>query len=390
MFTKTLRSRRVRNAILQSGFLLGIVTIIGVMVESARTNLNAQGMSLGFDFLQQSTGWNIGFSLITYSASDPYWRALWIGFLNTAFLGAVAIPLAAFIGLIIAVMRISGQPVLRIVAATYVEVFRNIPLLLQLLFWYSILKVLPAPKAAISLGGVVFLSGRGIVMPWIGSATWAVYASIAVAILLVVALITTKIDVRVRRRPDSFLKPLKAAITVSSLALIVSLLWFSRDMTQSFASLPTLVGLRFQGGVTIPPELAACLISIALYGAAFIAEIMRAGFKSVPAGQIEASYALGLTSAQVFSRVKFPLAVRYVLPTLANQFIWLTKASTLGIAIGFSDLYMITSTSIVQSGHTLELVGILMIGFLTINYLLAFAMNTVNSAIRLKGHQLRG
>ncbi|CAM3720033.1 ABC transporter permease subunit (plasmid) [Agrobacterium radiobacter] len=390
MVTKILKRRRVRNNLLQSAFLLAILAVIAAMFLTARSNLAAQGMSLGFGFLEQSTGWNIGFSLISYSASDPYWRALWIGFLNTVFLGSVAIPLAALIGLIVAVMRISGQPVLRMVGATYVEIFRNIPLLLQLMFWYSILKVLPAPKAAISLGDAIFLSGRGIAIPWVGAPTWAVFASIAVGLVLLAGLMVMKIDTRVRRKPDSFLRPLKLAMYTSSFVSIASLLWFSREATQPFASLPVLAGLRFQGGLTIPPELAACLIAIAIYGAAFIAEILRAGFRSVPSGQIEASYALGLSSLQVFSRVRFPLAVRSVMPILTNQVIWLTKASTLGIAIGFSDLYMTTSTSIVQSGHTLELVGILMVGFVAINYMLAFGLNTINSAIRLKGSQLRG
>ncbi|WP_259782369.1 ABC transporter permease subunit [Aestuariispira ectoiniformans] len=153
--------------------------------------------------------------------------------------------------------------------------------------------------------------------------------------------------------------------------------------------MPYLKGLNYRDGIRVSPELLACIIAISIYGGGYIAEIIRAGFNAVGKGQGEAGYALGLTRWQIFSRIRFPLAIRAVMPTMINQYVWLLKATTIGIAVGFSDFFMVISTSINQSGQTLELIGILMGGFLLINYLMAWVLNRVNDAIKLKGTQLR-
>lgn len=390
MIKSALKNRRVRSALLQGGFLAIVAVALIGMILTARANLAAQGMSTGFAFLHRSTGWNIGFSLIPFGSSDTYLRALWVGFLNTVFLSVISIPLAAVIGLIVAVMRTSGQTVLQAIGAIYVEIFRNIPLLLQLMFWYAVLKVLPAPKQAISLGDLIFLSGRGVAVPWVSAPVWATITAIVLVLVAAFLMIVLGMNPRFRRLPDGTTRILRVVLLAGAIAGVIAILVLTKDADAPIFTLPELAGLRFQGGLTISPELVACVVAISIYGGAFIAEIMRAGLKSVPAGQIEASYALGLKPWQVFSRVRFPLAIRAVMPILSNQIIWLTKASTLGIAIGFADFYMVVSNSINQSGQTLELIGILMAGFLIINYALAFVLNRINIAIRLKGTQLRG
>ena len=148
-------------------------------------------------------------------------------------------------------------------------------------------------------------------------------------------------------------------------------------------------GLNYKGGIRVSPELMACVIAIAIYGAAYIAEIVRAGFNAIPKGQYEAGHALGLSSWHIFSRIRLPLAIRIVMPTMINQYVWLFKATTIGIAISFTDFFMVISTAINQSGQTLELIAILMGGFLIINYSMAWVLNRVNDAIKLKGTQLR-
>ena len=178
------------------------------------------------------------------------------------------------------------------------------------------------------------------------------------------------------------------AIWLGWLALAIVLLWSGRIPDTPLLSIAFLKGLNFRQGIRVSPELLACIIAISIYGGAYIGEIVRAGFNAVPKGQSEAGRALGLTAWQIFSRIRLPLAVRSVMPTLTNQYVWLFKSTTIGIAIGFVDFFFVISTSISQAGQTLELIAILMGGFLVINYSLAWVLNRLNDAIKLKGTQL--
>lgn len=382
------KNRRARDAAIQAIFLVAIVLGLAGAILTARSNLAAQGMTGGFAFLDRATGWNIAFSLIPYTPGDSYARALWIGFLNTIFLSAITIPLATIIGIAIAILRTSGQPVFSIVGASYVETFRNIPLLLQLLFWYSVLTALPPPREAITFGGIHF-SGRGIALPWLSAAPPAIFSAILILVLALCMRIAMGLSVRFNRLSEGMVQLSRRILWGIAFGGIGLALWLGTSPDKSFLNLPRLQGLRFTGGLIISPELAACVVAISIYGGAFVAEVIRAGLQSVSKGQIEAAQALGLKGWQIFTRIRFPLAIRAVMPSMANQYIWLTKATTLGIAVGFTDFYMVSSTAINQAGQTLELVGILMGGFFLINYTLAFFLNRVNEAIRLKGSQVR-
>ena len=182
---------------------------------------------------------------------------------------------------------------------------------------------------------------------------------------------------------------IRRSIIVATTVICLVVLYFGRIADTPVVSVPALKGLNIRGGIRIPPELAALAIAMAIYGGAYIAEIFRAGFLSVAKGQVEAGNSLGLSPWYVFSRIRLPLAFRAVLPTLINQYVWLFKATTLGIVIGFTDFFSVVSVSINQSGQTLELIGILMVGFLIMNNTMSFILNRVNSAIALKGTQLR-
>lgn len=194
---------------------------------------------------------------------------------------------------------------------------------------------------------------------------------------------------RFARVPAQRKKTLSRGIWLAWILLAVLLLWIGRIPETTLISQPFLKGLNFREGIRISPELMACIVAISIYGGAYIGEIVRAGFNAVGKGQSEAGHAPGLSTFQTFANIRLPLAIRAVLPTLINQYVWLFKSTTIGIAVGFVDFFMVISTSINQSGQTLELIAILMGGFLIINYSMAWVLNRVNDAIKLKGNQLR-
>lgn len=385
-----LATKRARSYLVQGLFVCAVIAILAIAVNTTHRNLAAQGITSGFAFLERSTGWNIGFSLIQYTPSSTYFTAIIVGLLNTLFLASIALPVATVIGVGVAMLRISHEPALKTVGAFYVEIFRNVPLLLQLVFWYSILTHLPQPRDAMNLFDAVYLSGRGIYFPWISSSATAWIAAGACIALAVVISIVTRFRAFTRHPSADRLPVVKRGLWLAAVLAACLALWIGKPDDAPFLDVPTLRGLSIGGGFRISPELLACAIAISIYGGAYIAEIMRAGFNAVPKGQSEAGFALGLSRTAIFRRIRLPLAVRMVLPTLTNQYVWLMKGTTIGIAVGFADLFMIISTAISQAGQTLELIAILMGTFLVINYSLAWVLNRINDAIKLKGTQLRG
>ena len=384
-----LRNKTVRDNAMQIGFVGGLVLLILIFIITARTNLEAQGMTSGFGFLNRATGWGVNFSLIEFTTSDTYFKVIWVGILNSMFLGAIALTIATFLGTLVGIMRVSGNKMAELIGTTFVEIFRNLPLLLQLFFWYSLLTSLPKPKQGISIFDVAFISGRGFYLPGLNVSGGYVF----VVFLILVATISLALWLRMAKRFKRIPEVRKTMITrmlwLGFVVLTVVIFWLGRIPDTTLLNIPYLKGLNYREGIRVSPELLACIIAISLYGAAYIGEIVRAGFNSVSKGQGEAGHALGLSPWQNFSRIKLPLAIRAVMPTLINQYVWLFKATTIGIAIGFVDFFMVISTSINQSGQTLELIAILMGGFLIINYSMAWVLNRVNDAIKLKGNQLR-
>lgn len=381
------RNRKTRSLAYQVAFLVILALVVFGAVHEASRKLAAQGMTSGFDFLYKSTGFRIGFSLVPFDPFESYLQMLWVGIANTIFLGILSIILANIVGLIIASFRISSNGVLNDIGTLYIETFRNVPLILQALFWYAALTHLPPTKQAYSLFDAIFLSARGMFVPSLNvGGQW--FAAVALALLLGLSVLAWfSMSRRFRRVKNR--GTLQFVIAGLTLAAMVGILAYAREPGSDIFSVPELRGLNFRGGITIPPELSALAIATAIYGGAYIAEVIRAGFQSVGKGQVEAARALGLSSWHVFSRVHLPLAVRAVLPTLINQYVWLFKATTLGIVVGFADFFSVISVSINQSGQTLELIAILMAGFLIMNNTLSFVLNRVNKAIALKGTQLR-
>ena len=372
-----LRQKAKRRKIFIQTALIGlsIVVVVGAFM-TARTNLQALGLTSGFGFLARSTGWDYSFSLMPKTIMDPYSQTLFVGFLNTLFVGFIAIFLTTLFGFIIGTARDASNIAIKSAATVYVQIFRNIPLILQLVFLYSILINMPGPRQAMSMADTVFLSNRGLMLPGL-----SVTPGVAVALLLA----SIAFGVFLIWRKIALIQGLLAWI-VGSVVLCVLVALVMRPEGGSLVSIPELKGLRFRGGITIPIELLGMIVAITLYGSAYIAEVVRGGLAQVPKGLTEAGQALGLTKAAIWSRIKMPMALRSIIPPLGNQWIFMMKATTIGVAIGFSDLFYIVSISITQSGQTLELIAILAGAFLLVNGSLAVFTNWLNARMKLKAH----
>ena len=354
---------------------LVLIVVIGA-VRSAQVNLAELGITSGFSFLDRDTGWSYSFSLIERSIDDTYRKTLLIGFLNTLFVGSVSIFFATILGFVIGTMRDSRNLGLQVASAGYIQIFRNIPLILQVVFLYAILIHLPGPKQAHSMGDLVFMSNRGIMVPVLTLPLGAVAGVVAASIALGVGL---------ARFAGNALQAALGWLLGTAILLVSAIAVFTPEGS-SVVSVPYLKGLRFRDGLTLSVELVAMIVGIVLYGAAYVGEVVRGGLVQVEKGLVEAGESLGMGAFAVWWKIKVPMALRSIVPPLGNQWIFIMKATTVGVAIGFSDLFYIVSTSITQSGQTLELISILMGGFLLVNFCLAQAVNYLNGRLALKGY----
>ncbi len=380
-----LRNQKFRGIFFQAAALSIVAALLIAMAMNTKASLDAQGLTTGFGFLDRSTGWDFSFSVLPYEISDTYSRVMLIGILNTLLLGFVGISLATVLGIIVGLVRTSKNYLFSFLGTIYVETFRNIPLILQAIFWYAIVTHLPRPRSAINIADSIFISGRGLYFPVLNIPLW----SFALMVVMFIAWLITLSWLRNKMDASYAYHRLKKIGWLVLLIVILAVGYFARIPETTLVDLPALKGLNFRGGMRMPPEFAALVIAIALYGGAYIGEVIRAGLMAVPKGQIEAAYVNGLSNFQIFWHIRMPLAFRAVLPSLTNQYVQLMKATTIGIVVGFSDLFMIISTSINQSGQTLELLAILMGSFLVINLSIAFVMNTINQKIALKGYEVK-
>jgi general L-amino acid transport system permease protein len=381
-----LRDGKARNNAIQAVALALVVMLFVSLALTTHGNLTEQGITSGFGFLERTTGWDIPFSLLDYSIRDQYWRVLLIGFLNTIFIGLISLLCATLLGTLIGIGRISANPLLRLISTIYVEIFRNIPLILQAFFWYAVAIHLPPPRRAIEIGDMVILSSRGIFVPALNVSTGAFLTFATVCVMSTIGVFWWRRRARARGEladPVRWLGALLAGFVVALIALVV----VGVEPGAPLFEIPKLKGLRFDGGLRLIPEFSALAISIIVFGSAYVGEIVRGGFNAVNRGQLECARALGLRPWAVMFHVHVPLALRAIVPPLGNMYVWLMKATTLGIAIGFSDLFMIVSTSINQSGQTIELLILMMTGFFIINYTISALMNLLNNAIALKGYE---
>lgn len=384
-----LQNEKVRNNLIQAAALLVFFGGLAFMAITLKQNLDTLGITSGFGFLYRTTGWDIPFALLDYDIRSPYWRVLLIGFLNTLFTGLLGLFFATILGTIVGMARVSDNFVMRALGTTYVELFRNVPLLLQGFLWYAVATHLPGPRQAEALFGSVFFTSRGVYLPF-PVITGGQFLVILILTAVLIAVLSWFWRTRGANLGTAGRWLCIMGIPVGVLALCILVPAIANPAGTPLVEVPFLKGLKIRGGLRILPEFSALVIAVVLFGASYIAEIVRGGLISVNQGQIEAATALGLRPAQIYWKVRIPLALRAIVPPMGNQYVWLMKATTIGIAIGFSDLFMIASTSINQSGQTMEILLIMMLGFLLINYTISRIMSWINKAIALKGHASSG
>ncbi|WP_249726792.1 ABC transporter permease subunit [Bradyrhizobium sp. sBnM-33] len=356
------------------------VAIIGWLWSNALHNLSVRRISTGFAFLGREAGMPIADTWLAYSPRDPYVRAFIVGIVNTLRVAVIGIVLATVLGTLIGIARLSSNWLLSRLAAVYVEVLRDVPLLLQLLFWYVLMQGLPAARAAWKPIEGVFLSNRGLVLPAIpleGANLWV----IATAAAGLGALYLLRRQLVARQMADGIARPLwpyALALLVGLPALVSFGLGASWTIT-----LPELRGFNFVGGLTLAPEYFALLIALVTYTSAFIAEIVRSGIQAVPRGQWDAANALGLRRIFVLQRIVLPQALRVIIPPMTSQYLNLTKNSSLAVAVAYQDVVSIANTTLNQTGQAIEAIALIMAVFLTISLGISLLMNWYNARIAL-------
>lgn len=355
-------------------FVAVVVWIGYEIVENARANLQAQRIASGFGFMSNTAGFAVSQALIPFTESDSYARVFVVGLLNTLLVSIVGIVIATVIGVLVALGRLSPNWLLARISGGYVEMIRNLPLLFQILFWYlAVLATLPSPRQSVSLFGSVFLNNRGLIVPDpVPQPSFGVFV-VAIAIGIVASLV-----MRAYARRQLFaagekltIWPFVVAMLIGLPALAVAI--FGAPVT---FDMPQLRGFNFAGGAKVLPEFAALTIALSTYTAAFIAEIVRAGLQSVPKGQMEAGASLGLSRGQTLRLVIIPQAMRVILPPLTNQYLNLTKNSSLAVAIGYPDLFSVfAGTALSQTGQAVEIIALTMGVYLLISLVTSAIMS---------------
>ncbi|HFQ5012069.1 TPA: amino acid ABC transporter permease [Vibrio vulnificus] len=372
--TNLLYNPTFRSVVFQVIAILALVFFFYTIVNNALTNLNARGIATGFDFLSQEAGFGIGLTLIEYDETFSYGRTFVIGLLNTALVSFLGIILATVLGFVIGIARLSSNWLVSRFAAIYIEIFRNIPLLLQIFFWYfAVLQALPSPRQSISLGEAIFLNVRGLFFP---KPVFEAGSAFIFAALFAGIIATIFIGVWARNKQK--LTGQQTPMGRIALALIVglpALVYFVSGMPVS-AEYPALKGFNYQGGISIIPELAALLVALSIYTAAFIAEIVRSGINAVSHGQTEAAMSLGLPRTRTLKMIIIPQALRIIIPPLTSQYLNLTKNSSLAMAIGYPDLVSVfAGTTLNQTGQAIEIIAMTMGVYLTLSLVTSALMN---------------
>ncbi|MCG6449263.1 amino acid ABC transporter permease [Vibrio parahaemolyticus] len=371
-----------RSAIFQIIAIAALVFFFYTIINNALNNLDARGIATGFGFLNQEAGFGIGLTLIEYNETYSYGRTFIVGLLNTALVSVLGIILATAIGFTMGVARLSTNWLVSRLAAVYIETFRNIPLLLQIFFWYfAVLQALPSARQSLSLGEAIFLNVRGLYFPapMFNEGSGVVIAAFVIGL---VATISISIWARNKQRLTGQQTPM-GRIGLGLLVGLPLLVYFVSGMPISL-EYPELKGFNFKGGISIIPELAALLLALSVYTAAFIAEIVRSGINAVSHGQTEAAMSLGLPRAKTLKLVVIPQALRIIIPPLTSQYLNLTKNSSLAMAIGYPDLVSVfAGTTLNQTGQAIEIIAMTMGVYLTLSLLTSALMNLYNRKVAL-------
>jgi general L-amino acid transport system permease protein len=372
---------RVRGVFYQV-FALGFVVVVGFyLVTTTMRNLDTRHISSGFTFLQRNAAFEIGESIIPYTAASTYGHVLLAGFLNTLKVGFIGIILTVILGTVIGIARLSKNWLISKIAAGYIEIFQDLPILLQLFFWYALFyESLPAPRNALALFNGVYLCKRGLILAVPEPHPAYIYMAVSfVAGCLGVYLLRRWAKKRQERTGQYF------PVFRVSLGILLGfplLIWLAAG-TPLKMDVPKLVGFNFRGGMTFSPEFVSLLLGLILYTSAFVAEVVRAGIQSVHKGQWEAAMSIGLRPSYALNLVVLPQALRVIIPPLTSQMLNLTKNSSLAVGIGYPDFVSVASTTINQTGQSIEPILMIMAVYLFFSLTTSAFMNWYNKKIAI-------
>ena len=367
--------------------LLFVVSVIGFFTINAQLNMDERGIDFGFGLLNQESSFDVQFSLIEYDGSHSYAKAYLVGLLNTILVSVLGIIFCTIIGVIIGIARLSPNYLIRNTAAWYVEFFRNVPLLLQIFFWYyAALRALPLPENTEPLFGVTYLTVKGYYIPRL------IWENFDILIYSILAAIISIVFIRnyARKLQEEKGQQLPVLLISVGLLLVFPAITFVTGMVQLEVALPVLKQLSktsfiYAEGLSVPPELLALVLALSLYTATFVAECVRAGVQGVSKGQKEAAASVGLTPNQILKLVIMPQALRIIIPPTTNQYLNLTKNSSLAAAIAYPDLVLVfAGTALMQTGRAIEIVSITMLTYLTLSLAISLLMNWYNKKIAIK------
>ncbi len=376
------RSRHVRGIVYQVIVLSLIGLAVWFLAHNTLTNMRVRGIQSGFDFLSAPAGFDIGERMVPYESNDPYWMAFLIGILNTLRVAVIGIVLTTIIGTLLGIGRFSHNALVRGLCYVYVEIFRNVPILLQLLMWYLFLiKALPNAGEPKSVFDMFYLGAGGLSYP---VPVWGLGQGLAAAGALVGVVLSYLWSGHARRHFEQTGQP--RPVLLPALLLIFGCAfggWLLGGAPTAW-DMPKPGGFSMEGGSSLTPEFIAVLLGLTLYTAAYVAEVVRAGIASVPRGQGEAAGALGLSKSQQMRLVSLPQALRVIIPPMTNQFLNLTKNSSLAVAIGYPDVVSISNTAINQTGRAVECISIIMLVYLTTSLGTSALMNWYNKRAAIK------
>ena len=382
-----IENKKIKNLIPQAITIAALISVIIYFATNAQINMGNRGIAFGFGFLNQEASFDITFSLIDYDGSYSYGRAFLVGLLNTILVSVIGIFFATIIGVVIGVSRLSENYLIAKVAEWYVEIFRNIPLILQIFFWYfAALRALPLPENAINFNDISYLTIKGWYVP---KFIWTNFDIFFYSIMLAIISIYFINNYATKQREQ--LGKQLPTFTLSFLTLIIfpliTFLFFGVSLTFDYPFLKQLspTVYTFDGGISIIPELIALAVALSMYTATFIAENVRAGILGVSKGQKEAAASIGLNKNQILKLVVMPQALRIIIPPTTNQYLNLTKNSSLAAAIAYPDIVLVfAGTALMQTGRAIEIISITMLTYLTLSISISIFMNWYNKKMAIK------
>ena len=378
---------KLKSIVPQLITVLAVILVFGFFTYNAQINMENRGIDFGYGFLSQESSFDVQFSLIEYDGSHSYARAYLVGLLNTLLVAFIGIILATILGVIVGVVRLSPNYLIERSAAFYVEFFRNIPLLLQIFFWYfAALRALPLPQDAEAIFGISFLTIKGLFVPRFVWENLDIFFYSIIAAIISIAVIRNY----AKKLQENQGRQLPVFSISAGLLIIFPLLSFLIGGVSLNFEIPVLeqiatTSFKYDGGLGIPPELIALTLALSLYTATFIAECVRAGIQGISKGQKEAAASIGLTPNQILKLVIMPQALRIIIPPTTNQYLNLTKNSSLAAAIAYPDLVLVfAGTAMMQTGRAIEIVSITMFTYLSISLAISVLMNWYNKKIAIK------